>query len=338
MFKFNVKGPKKMSIKETYILNFFFDRLCLEDLITFEYEFNNIQVKGNKLKIYCKLSNNNKYLEAEKHFLEFNSELNKQEIGHNFKAAVNTGILTIIYPDFLPIQTIEVDTAINDFLQYEISYILTFFQRRRVILGMIKVEPSERFVRSFGNYNKGELVDSVGYGEPLISYTDTQICLTKAVNYLSSLLQNKKDVVLMLLLRYNETLNLPYSYERVESYLRILESLSKLKPLSNEEEQEYLRLKNFIGIQGNSKTLKLIIKTLMDFNVPYSEGLIKDAFEYRNLSTHEYLNRDLTMKSYLGDIFKFLNKAVELVILSHLNIEQSFHKESTYSLIINRVL
>jgi hypothetical protein len=333
-----VLGPKKMNVNETYVLNFFFDRLCEENLIKFEYEFDNIFVNGNKLKIFCKLVNSKEQLEAEKQFFDFNSISNKQEVGHNFKAAVNTGQLITIYPDFIPAQTREIDTAINDFIQYEISYILTFFQRRRVILGMVKVEPSAKFVRSFGLYCKGELIDSVSYGEPLISYIDTQNGLNIAVNHIAILSKKERDIVLMLLLRYNETLNLPYSYERIESYWRILESLSDSTMVSSSEILEYERLKTFIGIKNNSKALKIIIKTLIAYQISYTDEEIRDSFEYRNLCMHEYLNRELTTKSYLADIFSFLNKAVELIILSNLGISYSFYKDSKYSIIMNRVL
>lgn len=163
-------------------------------------------------------------------------------------------------------------------------------------------------------------------------------CLNISLQHYCSISNEDQDRLSMLLLRYNETLNLPYTYERIESYWRILESLSTPPSLTMSDSTEYNRIRSLLGKTKHSKNLKSFLKTLLDYQIAYTDEQIKNSFDYRNLNTHEYLNNDLTQKNYLSDIFMFLNKAIELVILSVLDIDHSYYQVNKYSIIINRVL
>lgn len=324
--------------KETYVLNFFFGEE-LSNPLEFEYEFEGLKSNdSNNSKVRFQLVNSSDHFPAEKQFEEFNSINNRQNIGHNYKACVETGNLKIIYPSFDSDRSYEFTEKINNFLQYKIAYILTFFQRRRVIFGCPKLTSGDRIILAMPPFMAAELVDSVGYGEPLISYDSSEECLKLAISSLVRGSGEERERTSMLLLRFNETLNLPYTYERIESYWRIMESLGGDSELTEHESAEYQRIKGVLGMRNNSKTLKKFVKTLMGYDIQYTDELVKNSFDYRNKTIHEYLNSSITQESYLGDIFRFLNRSIEIIILSNLGIDNKYYKEASYTLIYNRVI
>lgn len=184
----------------------------------------------------------------------------------------------------------------------------------------------------------GELIESIGYGSPLIPYSQTQACLNAAIRTYSESDGNYQKHIEMLLTRYNETLNLPYTYERVESYWRILEALGNGNDLSENDLAEYNRIKQLNDMKNNSGTLKKFIKTLIDYDIEYTDKNLINAFNYRNIATHEYLNQQTIRKDYMPDIFGFLNISIEHVILTKLGINRAEHQLPSYTLIQNRIL
>jgi len=327
-----------MNCKETYILNLFFGEIINEP-IAFRYSFPKLKdVNGNEALITFELFNSDWHFPIEEEFANFNSINNKQNAGHNFQACAETGRLKITYPDFESDYSYAYTEQINMFLRSFIAYLLSFFQRRRVILGCPKLTSGDRTILAMPPFFAGELIDSIGYGSPLISYSKTQACLSAAIRtYAESDESNQKHIE-MLLTRYNETLNLPYTYERVESYWRILEALGHGNDLSENDLAEYNRIKQLIGMRNNSGTLKKFIKTLIDYEVEYTDENLINSFNYRNIVTHEYLNQQTIKKEYLSDIFKFLNISIEHVILNKLGINRAEHQLPSYSLIQNRIL
>jgi hypothetical protein len=324
--------------KETYVLNFFFGEELIRPL-EFEYTFEGLKNNNNNnSKVRFQLLNSSESFPAEKQFEEFNSMNNRQNVGHNYKACVETGRLKIIYPSFDSDKSYEFTEKINNFLQYTAAYILTFFQRRRVIFGCPRLTSGDRIILSMPPFMAAELVDSVGYGEPLISYESSEECLNTAISKFAQSSDEEQERISMLVLRFNETLNLPYTYERIESYWRIMESLGGDSDLTADESTEYQRIKEFLCMRNHSKTLKKFVKALMNFDILYTDELVKNSFEYRNKTIHEYLNPSITNEPYLGDIFRFLNKSIELIILSHLGIDNEHYTEARYSLIYNRVI
>lgn len=278
------------------------------------------------------------HFSVENQFKEFNSMSNRQNVGHNYQACAETGKLKIIYPSFDSDRSYEFTERVNNFLQYTIAYILTFFQRRRVIFGCPKLTSGDKLVFAMAPFMAAELIDSVGYGEPLIPYASTEECLNSAIDKLSGCNDEELKKISMLLLRYNETLNLPYTYERIESYWRIMESLGEADNLTAYEQSEYERLKTYMGMRNNSKTLKKFVKTLVIYDLSYTDELVKNSFDYRNKTIHEYLSDTITNEPYLSEIFRFLNEAIERVILAHIGVSDTNYTKPKYSLIYNRVI
>jgi len=326
-----------MEYKDTYLLNFFFGCL-VEQPIKFDYTFTNLKdIDGQQAHVFFELFNDQECFALEKQFIDFNCLENKQKIGHNFRACANTGYLRIIHPSFDSNDSYVYTEQVNSFMQYFVAYLLTFYQRRRVIFGCPKLTSGERIILAMPPFLAGEFVDSIGYGEPLIPYSATHECLTKAISTYTNFNDIEKKHIKMLLMRYNETLNLPYSYERVEAFWRIIEALGDIQNFSQEENQEYDRIKAVIGTR-KSGTLKKFIKTLIEHGLTYTDDEIKDSFDFRNKTTHEYLNPIIVQEPYLPSVFRFLNICIELVILSILKIDRHHYVEPSYSLIQNRVL
>lgn len=327
-----------MEYKETYVLNFFFGHL-VEQPMKFNYKFSNLKdSRGKEAEIFFEIFNDEYLFPVEKEFLDFNSIASKQEIGHNFQACAHTGVLKIIYPPFDSEDSYAYTERVNSFLQYFVAYLLTLFQRRRVIFGCPKLTSGDRLILAMPPFLAGEFVDSIGYGEPAILYENTEKCLIAAISTYANFNDAEKDHIRMLLTRYNETLNLPYTYERVESYLRILEALGDAQNLSQVANQEYERVKAIIGMRKNSATLKKIVQTLINYSLDYSDQEIMDSFDFRNKTTHEYLNPNIIKEPYLATIFRFLNICIEQIMLSVLKIDKCYYVEPSYTLIENRVL
>ena len=178
-------------------------------------------------------------------------------------------------------------------------------------------------------------MDSKGYGEPLISYDNSANCLNQSVKVYGSLDQEEKNQLEGLLIRYNETLNLPYTYERAEAYWRIIEWLGD-ENLPSGYNNEYERLKNIIGIKKDSRNLKKFIKTILDHNIKYTDQEITDSFNFRNVSMHEYLN--IKKINAIKIPLVFLNNCVEIIILSRLKIDMSFYIKQSFCIIQNRIV
>lgn len=319
---------------EKYILNFFFGKV-LSKPISFQFTFKNLRdINKVTVTIYFNLKNNESIFLMEEEFKKFNSIEEKQQIGHNTHAAAHTGLIEAIYPKYQLKDSYIFSETVNVFLQNFIAYLLTFFQRRRVIVGILDFSYSKERM-SFPPFLAGENVDSIGYGEPLISYDNTNVCLSRSIETYVKCNTSQTEIIEGLLIRYNETLNLPYSYERSEAYWRIIESLGN-ESLNSSQKKEYERLKKYIGIKKQSGNLKKVISTLINHQIEYSDNNIKDAFNFRNTSTHEYLN--IKKISSSQDPFVFLNQCVELIILSKLNIETKYYMKQSLLIVQNRVL
>lgn len=208
---------KLSNFDETYMLNLFFAE-TLKTLITTSFSFVVNDKENISFQIKLELSNTKEQFEYQDQFAQFNSLVNKQRIGHNYSACCETGKLRIYYPDFNHQYTSLITDRVNLFLRDFLSYVLTFFQRRRIIFGVVRIMPSSKKIFPMPLLMAGELIDSIGYGEPLIKYINLQICLNQTLDNFSKISADRQKVLNMLLIRYNDALNLPYTYERVESY------------------------------------------------------------------------------------------------------------------------
>ena len=327
-----------MHHKETYILNLFFGEVRTEP-ISFSWHFPellNLSRLGTTIQF--ELSNTDELFAMEAEFEAFNAINKKQEIGHNPRAAGKTGILKVIYPAFDSKLSYRFTEQVNLFLQDFVSLMLTFFQRRRIIFGIVRLKSGDRIVLGLPPFLAGSLVDSIGYGSPLVPYHDTARQLTDCLCHLSTLSKEDVDRIQMLLLRYNETLNLPYTYERIESYWRILEALGADTPKSEQIEAEYQRLKHIVGVKRESDTLQRFVSALILSEATYVDSQVSSSFHYRNRLIHEYLSRDVVSEPELSKIFRFLNGVVERAIGVLIGLNREGLSTSAYTVIDNRVL
>ncbi|MGH9962368.1 MAG: hypothetical protein ACREBC_35500, partial [Pyrinomonadaceae bacterium] len=261
----------------------------------------------------AELSNDADLHEAEKQLAAFHSVANKQNLGHNYRAAAQTGILRVEYPDFPANSTYQFMEDGNFFAQEVVAPILSFLQRRRVLIGILRFTSSERLIIAMPPFLAGEWIDSVAFGPETIDSGDLEQTLVTSLTTYQALANDKKNRIRMLLLRYNELLNLPYVHERVEGLWRIIESLGRLVPPPSKLEGEYKRLLSICGAK-QSENLKLLLAALLHYGMTYSDIEVKESREFRNHTTHEYLDSALVSWPSISNCFSFLHRCVDRAI------------------------
>jgi len=184
----------------------------------------------------------------------------------------------------------------------------------------------------------GEWVDSVSFGPQAIDFQDTDAALTCALSTYDALPEESKGRVRMLMHRYNELLNLPYVHERVEGLWRIIEALGHSVPVTPQLETEYNRLRLVCGVKEQSRNLKRAVATLVHYGLPYGDAAVKESFEIRNLSMHEYLNPRLLSYPTLPQCFNFLHRCVDDAFAKELGLSAFALKDAAFMVIQNRVL
>ena len=289
------------------------------------------------VELSAELLNNAELLNAENQLAAFHSLENKQNLGHNFRAPAQTGYLRIAYPDFPANYTYPFVELGNLFLSEVVAPILSFFQRRRVLFSTARFTSSEHFVLAMPPFLAGEWVDSVSFGPPVIDFQDTDAALSSALSTYDALSEKSKERVRMLLHRYNELLNLPYVHERVEGLWRIIEAMGHSVPMTPQAQNEYNRLLPVCGVQ-QSRNLKRAVATLVNYGIPYGDADVKESFEIRNLSMHEYLNLRLLSYSTLPQCFSFLHRCADHAIAKELGLSAFALKDAAFWIIQNRVL
>jgi hypothetical protein len=160
----------------------------------------------------------------------------------------------------------------------------------------------------------GEWIDSVSFGPPAVDFQDTEAALNSALSTYATLPDDSRARIRMLLHRYNELLNLPYVHERVEGLWRIIEALGVSISMTPEAQCEYARLLPLCGVQ-QSRNLKQVVAALVYYALPYEDSDVKESFEIRNLSMHEYLNPRLLSCSTLPQCSNFLYRCVGMSIM-----------------------
>jgi hypothetical protein len=214
---------------------------------------------------------------------------------------------------------------------------LSFFQRRRILFTTARFTSSERFVYAMPMFMAAEWIDSVSFGPPAIDYQDTESALTSALSTYDALCEESKGRIQMLLHRYNELLNLPYVHERVEGLWRIIEALGDSIPSTTQAAAEYNRLRSVCGVQ-QSRNLRRAVSALVHYGLAYDDAEIKESFEIRNISMHEYLNPALLHSPKLPNSFRFLYRSVDRAIAKDLGLSNFALKDAAFSIMINRVL
>ena len=174
------------------------------------------QKQGKPVQFDAELANSAELFDAEGQLAAHHTVANKQSLAHNFRAAAQTGILRVLYDDFPSDLTYEYVEDGNIFLSEVISPILSFFQRRRILIGTVRFMSGEKGIYAMPPFLAGEWIDSVAFGPITIEISDIEPALSRALEHYATLADDRKGRVRMLLLRYNELLNLPYVHERVE--------------------------------------------------------------------------------------------------------------------------
>jgi len=290
-----------------------------------------------EVEFSAELLNNAELFNAENQLTAFHSLENKQNLGHNFRAAAQTGNLHVTYPDFPARYTYGFKERGNLFLSEVVARILSFFQRRRVLFSTAQFTSSEHFILGMPAFLAAEWVDSVSFGPPVIDFQDTDAALTSALSTYEALSEECKGRVQMLLHRYNELLNLPYVHERVEGLWRITEALGHSVPLTTQARDEYTRLLPVCGVKG-SRNLERTVSALVHYGISYRDEDVKDSFKIRNRSMHEYLDPRLLSDSTLPQSFNFLHRCVDQAIAKELGLSAFVLKDATFWIFQNRVL
>ncbi|TGN19098.1 hypothetical protein [Leptospira idonii] len=278
--------------------------------------------QSNPWRFALIFENNDQLLLNESKLSNYHTE-NNQNLLYNKSYSLHTSNLIIEYEDFPDEEEGKPQNLVNNFLQNFFSLLLGFLQRRRVLILPVKIQNSTNHAIYLGNIISAEFTDSLSFGIPLINMQNLFPILSNFC--ISPNFEKIVNETFMILLRYKEAINLPYSYERIEIFWKILETLGIENSLESNFITSYQRIKNLLGMTNNSKSLKKIIDVLVRYNIPFTDDEIINSFNYRNKLTHEYLSVELLNDPNISSIFNFLNKSTELLILHKLEFDSSIH-------------
>lgn len=300
------------------------------------------KLKGTELSplnLQFKITNTSEHFLVEEELAAYHSMENKQNFSYNPRASGWTANLVVVYEDYEGEELMwSLHYAVNNFLN-SLAGILGFLQRRRIIIGGVNLLPTKTDHVWLGGVNfSGEFIDSVGYGQVAVDPKGIQSALVAAVDtFLGSALEHREHLT-VLLRRYNDVLNLPYTYERFDGYWRIVEGLGRGATLSSAHEAEYKRVCTIAGAPNGSKNLRSFVGALLQNDIAYSDDAIAAAFKYRNESTHEYLSKSVIDDPKLPDNFHFVAECADRLIFKRFGIDQSLLKVARHSIIVNRVV
>ena len=108
--------------------------------------------------------------------------------------------------------------------------------------------------------------------------------------------------------------------------------------MTPEAQCEYTRLLPLCGVQQQSRNLKRVVAALVYYALPYEDSDIKESFEIRNPSMHEYLSPRLLSWPTLPQCFNFLYRCVDHAIAKELGLSGLALKDAGFMIIQNRVL
>lgn len=290
---------------------------------------------------FCfRILNGADHFAAENALAAYHSMENKQKFDYNPRASACTASLAVSHDDYEGEDLMwKVHYSVDDFLHRFMAPFLGFCQRRRVIIGEILALPSKtNAVWLGGTTFAGEFIDSVGYGQVAIDPANLQVAVLRATNAYLVGTHEQRELLLMLLRRYNDVLNLPYTYERFDGYWRIVECLGRGAALSPQHETEYKRVCVVAGAPNGSRNLKFFLGALLVNGIAYSDDAITSAFKYRNESTHNYLQKAVIDDPALPKNFHFVAECADRLIFKAFGLDQALLKPSQHSIIVNRIV
>jgi hypothetical protein len=295
------------------------------------------ELTGRAIEFYGEIVNNPELFDAENQLAAHHSMENKQNLGHNPRASTQTAILHLRYGDFHPDHTYAYVENANGFIQYVVAPILSFFQRRRVLISTARLMSSQKWVYAMPPFLAAEWLDSVAFGPEAIATPSLATSLVTALSTYERAQPVVQGRIKMLLQRYNELLNLPYVHERAEGLWRIIEALGSRVDITDRSRDEYRRLLRIIGIRASSN-LALLLHTLSHYEISYTDTEVIESRQFRNHATHEYLDPLLLNWETLPACFGFLQRCADQAILGELGIGRSELRAALFQIIQNRVL
>lgn len=291
------------------------------------------------LEFNFRVYNDVSFFAAENALAAYHSMENKQNFDYNPRASAWTASLAVSYDDYEGEELMwKVHYSVDDFLHRFTAPLLGFFQRRRVIIGDVLALPSKSTAVWLGGSTfSGEFIDSVGHGQVAVDPANLQVALLSAVDRYLLGTPAHREHLLMLLRRYNDVLNLPYTYERFDGYWRIVECLGRGATLSANQEAEYKRLCVIAEAPNGSRNLRSFAGALLVNGIEYSDDAIRSAFKYRNESTHNYLQKMVIDDPALPGNFHFVAECADRLIFEAFGLDQTLLKPSRHSIIVNRI-
>lgn len=292
------------------------------------------------LEFIFRIFNDASHFTAENSLAAYHTMENKQNFEYNPRASACTANLVILYDDYEGEELMwNVHYSVEDLLHRFIAPFLGFCQRRRVIIGNILALSSKTdSVWLGGTTFAGEFIDSVGHGQVAVDPASLQLVLVNATDVYTVSTPEQREHLIMLLRRYNDVLNLPYTYERFDGYWKIVECLGRGKVLSADHEAEYKRVCVIAGAPGGSRNLKSFLGALLENGIGYSDDSITAAFKYRNESTHNYLQKSVIDDPALPNSFHFVAECADRLIFAAFGLNQALLKPSRHSIIVNRIV
>jgi len=295
------------------------------------------ELVGEDVRFQASLTNDPETFAQETELVAYHSLPNKQDLGHNHRAPFQTGWINVDYQDFDAELTGRFVEDGNIYLCEVVAPILSFFQRRRILITRVKFTSSQRLVIALPMFLAGEWVDSVAFGPETIRSSELEPALNTALAVQGSMDEVRRHRLGMLLSRYNELLNLPYIHERSESLWRIVEAIGRIVPASQTADAEYQRFLKLCKIR-KSENLELLIAALTHYAISYTDDEVCNSRAFRNHAMHEYLDPNLQSWPSLVQVFYFLQRCVDKIVSTDLGVSGLAIQGASYAVIQNRVL
>ncbi len=318
------------------VLNLRFGRV-LDTPISTSWRFEDAHRTTPPFPVHFSLLNSDDEFQREQEHETRNSQGNRQTPGFNHRACVRTGTLRVSYPDYNEQYANIYSDWVSSFIRTTYSLVLTFFQRRRVVVNHVHIRPRRSQAILLGMGMAASWVDSVSHGPLTVPVEQTGIRLTQAMTHLSSVSEEDRNTAGMLLLRYNESLNLPYAYERIESFFRILEAFGATLGAPSCNDAEYTRIKSVLGVRRNSATLRKFVDGVLHARTNYTDQDLQ-CFHYRNQLTHEYLSPSVVTHPDIGRTYRFLQACVDSLVCVQLGLRPTDIQRARYSVIDGRLI
>lgn len=293
-----------------------------------------IEIAPRTYRVECELSNSAVLFANETNLPIWHSMQERQTMGYNPYKVAQTGIIQAHYDQFDSSVGSYFSDVAHDIVCREIAYFLSFMQRRRVLITNLKFNLPGTFY--FNVAASAEDVDATAFGIPSVDFSDSQLVLATYMKWRKHASGEDKKRLNGILVRMNNALNLPYAFERAESYWRILEAAGKRIGDNSASTALYQRLLETLGIQ-RSPNLNDLVRAIEFAGADQTESSIINARSFRNEITHEFFDFDLLGNTNAIDAMNYLHRACELYVAKEIMLPQKYLSPQTLGAIMGRV-